>query len=142
MCVGRGASPASACGLYSAVYQHRAAEHVLEVVRPNVNVADVVATVLPAEREMVAGTAAVICLAGFFPRHGRKYGEGGYRMMVAGAGHIAQHLILAATALGLDARPLGGVFDDLLNRRLGLHGADERCLLAVLVGHAGGRQGA
>jgi hypothetical protein len=41
-----------------------------------------------------------------------------------------------ATALGLSARPFGGVFDDLLNDDLGLDTAEEQFLLAVLVGHA------
>jgi SagB-type dehydrogenase family enzyme len=88
------------------------------------------------ERKMVAATAAMSCLAGFFPRHERKYGEGGYRMLVAEAGHISQNLVLAATALGLSARPFGGVFEDLLNQELGADEAEEAFLLAVLVGHA------
>ena len=57
----------------------------------------------------------------------------------AEAGHISQNLILAATALGLNARPFGGVFDDLLNEDLGLDTADEQFLLAVLVGHTPAR---
>jgi len=48
---------------------------------------------------------------------------------------------LQATALGLAARPFGGVFDDLLNHDLGLDGAEEQFLLAVLVGHAGTQTG-
>src|SRR3954454_11823090 len=88
------------------------------------------------ERKMVAATAAMYCLAGFFRRHERKYGEGGYRMLVAETGHISQNLILAATALGLSARPFGGVFDSLLNHDLGLSGNDEQFLLAVLVGRS------
>jgi SagB-type dehydrogenase family enzyme len=83
----------------------------------------------------------MICLTGVFPRHERKYGEGGYRMMVAEAGHVSQNLILAATALGLRARPFGGVFDALLNRELGLDAAEEQFLLAVLVGCPQGRDG-
>ncbi len=58
-------------------------------------------------------------------------------MMVAEAGHISQNLVLAAAALGLSARPFGGVFDTLLNRKLGLDDEDEQFLLSVLVGHAG-----
>jgi SagB-type dehydrogenase family enzyme len=121
-------------GLEPAVYHYRAIEHVLEVVRPVLDPALVVGAALPVEREMVAGAAALICLAGCFARHERKYGEGGYRMLVAEAGHISQNLILAATALGLSARPFGGVFDDLVNHDLGLDGAEEQFLLAVLVG--------
>jgi SagB-type dehydrogenase family enzyme len=129
-------------GLEPAVYHYRAVENVLEVVGPSVDRARLVEAALPVEREMVGGAAAMFCLVGVFPRHEQKYGQGGYRMLVAEAGHISQNLILAATALGLSARPFGGVFDDLLNHDLGLEGAEEQFLLAVLVGHAGGRQGA
>jgi SagB-type dehydrogenase family enzyme len=128
-------------GLDPAVYHYRAVDNVLEVVKPAIDRARIIGAALPVERQMVAGTAAMICLTGFFPRHERKYGEGGYRMMVAEAGHISQNLILAATALGLSARPFGGVFDDLLNHDLALDGAEEQFLLAVLVGHTGGRGG-
>jgi hypothetical protein len=62
--------------------------------------ADIIGAALPVEREMVTGAAALVCLTGCFLRHEREYGEGGYRMLVAEAGHISQNLILAATALG------------------------------------------
>jgi SagB-type dehydrogenase family enzyme len=94
-----------------------------------------VAAAVPEQRAMMRGAAAMICLTGRFFRHERKYGQGGYRMLAAEAGHISQNLILAATALGLAARPCGGVFDELLNRLLGV-GGDEQFLLSVLVGHA------
>jgi SagB-type dehydrogenase family enzyme len=123
-------------GLEPAIYHYRAVESVLELVKPASNQTRFVGAMLPVERQMVAGAAATICLTGLFPRHERKYGEGGYRMLVAEAGHISQNLILAATALGLSARPFGGVFDDLVNQDLGLNTAEEQFLLAVLVGHA------
>jgi SagB-type dehydrogenase family enzyme len=121
-------------GLESAVYHYRASENVLEMVRSGIDPTVVVLAALPVERDMVRGAAALVCLTGCFPRHERKYGEGGYRMLVAEAGHISQNLILAATALGLRARPFGGVFDDLLNHDLGVDGSDEQFLLGVLVG--------
>jgi SagB-type dehydrogenase family enzyme len=128
-------------GLEPAVYHYRANEHALETVRPGIDQRSFVRAALPMERKMVAGTAAMICLAGFFARHERKYGEGGYRMLVAEAGHISQNLVLVATALGLSARPFGGVFDHLLNRELGVDEAEEAFLLAVLVGHAEAKSG-
>jgi SagB-type dehydrogenase family enzyme len=88
------------------------------------------------ERDMVSGVAVMFCLTGRFRRHERKYGQGGYRMLVAETGHISQNLILAAVALGLSARPFGGVFDALLNRHLGLEDDDEQFLLSVLMGHS------
>jgi SagB-type dehydrogenase family enzyme len=121
-------------GLAPAVYHYRAVENVLELVRPAIDHANVAAAALPVERAMVSGAAVLFCLAGHFPRHERKYGGGGYRMLVAEAGHVSQNLILAATALGLNARPFGGVFDDLLNHDLGLDVNQAQFLLAVLVG--------
>jgi SagB-type dehydrogenase family enzyme len=125
-------------GLEPAVYHYRATDSVIEVVRPGLDLARVVAAALPVEREMVAGAAALFCLTGCFPRHERKYGQGGYRMLVAEAGHISENIILTATALGLCARPFGGVFDQLVNQELGLDEAREQFLLAVLVGRTGG----
>lgn len=121
-------------GLEPAVYHYRLPEHALEVVRPGIDPAVITRAALPMERDMVAGAAALICLTGRFARHERKYGEGGYRMLVAEAGHISQNLVLAATACGLSARPFGGVFDDLLNQDLGIEGDEEQFLLAVLLG--------
>jgi len=123
-------------GLGSGVYHFRAIENTLETVRSEVDVARLMVSALPVEREMVAGAATLICLVGHFSRHEHKYGQGGYRMLVAEAGHISQTLVLAATALGLAARPFGGVFDDLVNEDLGLDDEQEQFLLGVLVGHA------
>ncbi len=82
----------------------------------------------------------MVCLCGAFQRHERKYGAGGYRMMVAEAGHISHSLILAATALGLHARPFGGVFDDALNQLLGLDAEEEQFLLSTIIGYTGGQR--
>ena len=107
----------------------------LDAVRPNASYERLINAMLPIEREMVSGASAMICLVGRFRRHEHKYGEGGYRMMVAEAGHISQNLVLAGTALGLAARPFGGVLDNLLNQELGLDEAEEQFLLSVLIGH-------
>jgi SagB-type dehydrogenase family enzyme len=123
-------------GLSSGVYHYRPIEHILEEIRPQPDKEAFLGAALPEEREMLAGVSAMICLTAFFGRHEHKYGEGGYRMMVAEAGHISQNLILAATALGIDARPFGGVFDSVLNDLLGLS-CDEEFLLSVILGYAG-----
>src|SRR5207247_2918200 len=99
-------------GLDRAVYHYCAVENALEVVRPGIDPACFVAAALPVEREMVAGAAALFCLVGFFPRHERKYGEGGFRMMVAEAGHISKNLMLSATEWSLTDCPLACIFDD------------------------------
>jgi SagB-type dehydrogenase family enzyme len=123
-------------GLPAAVCHYRPEEGRLAVLRDGIDPASLAACALPVERQMVEGAAAMICMTGNFKRHERKYGEGGYRMLVAEVGHLSQNLVLAATALGLAARPFGGVFDALMNRALGLDGDDEQFLLAVLLGQS------
>jgi SagB-type dehydrogenase family enzyme len=126
-------------GLDAAVYHYHAIDNALEVVQPNIDKDEIIGAMLPMERQMVSGAATMICLTGNFPRHERKYGEGGYRMLVAEAGHISQNLVLVATALGFAARPFGGVFDGLINKAIGLYESQEEFLLSVLIGHAGSR---
>ena len=122
-------------GLEAGVYHYVPHENALDVVRPDASYERLINAMLPIEREMVSGASAMICLVGRFRRHEHKYGEGGYRMMVAEAGHISQNLVLAGTALGLAARPFGGVLDSLINQELGLDEAEEQFLLSVLIGH-------
>ena len=123
-------------GLDAGVYHYAAEGNCLSRVRAHASNQQIMPAILPAEQAMVAGAATMICLVGQFRRHEQKYGEGGYRMLVAEAGHISQTLVLAATALGLAARPFGGVFDQLLNQELGLDESEEQFLLSVVIGHA------
>lgn len=122
-------------GLEPGIYHYVAADNALEAVKLDLEFSDFIDSCLPVEREMVSSAGAMICMVGEFRRHERKYGEGGYRMMIAEAGHISQNLVLSATALGMSARPFGGVFDTLINRNLGLDENEEQFLLAVLVGN-------
>ncbi|MFG1889507.1 thiopeptide-type bacteriocin biosynthesis protein [Micromonospora sp. NPDC049051] len=63
-----------------------------------------------------------------------RYGLRGYRFSAMEAGHLAQNLLLAATALGLSAAPLGGFFDDELNHLLLLDGLDASVFYALALG--------
>ena len=73
-------------------------------------------------------------LSAIFQRTRWKYRERTYRYVLLEAGHVAQNLCLAATALGLGACPVGAFFDDDLNALLELDGRDEAALYIVAVG--------
>ncbi|WP_336204997.1 SagB/ThcOx family dehydrogenase [Nonomuraea sp. LPB2021202275-12-8] len=122
-------------GLPSGVYRYDARASALDPVRAGEVRADVLGAALPKERATLGSAAALICLTGVFARHEDRHGEGGYRMLIAEAGHLSQNLVLAATALGVHARPVSGLFDDLVNRALGLEGEEEQFVLGVLLGH-------
>lgn len=80
-------------------------------------------------------TASVaIVLSGQFERQAVKYGERSYRFTLLECGHLAQNLLLTASALGLGALPVGGFIDDELNRYLRLDGRREAVLYVILMG--------
>lgn len=90
-----------------------------------------------ASPELVASAAATFVFAATFWRSRFKYGLRAYRFALLEAGHAAQNLLLAATALDLAAVPLGGFFDRLLDTTLGLDGVDRSSLYVICVGPPG-----
>jgi SagB-type dehydrogenase family enzyme len=80
-------------------------------------------------------TASVaFAISACFERQSVKYAERAYRFTLLECGHLAQNLLLMATALGLDALPIGGFMDDELNRYLRLDGRREAVLYVILMG--------
>jgi len=81
-----------------------------------------------------AGAApAVVVIAGVLARVEPKYGGRAERYLLLEAGHAAQNLLLAATALGLGGVPIGAFGDDALARALGLP-PGEQTVYAIPVG--------
>lgn len=76
---------------------------------------------------------AVVVIAGVPTRVEPKYGGRAERYLLLEAGHAAQNLLLAATALGLGAVPIGAFGDDALARALGLPPGEET-VYAIPVG--------
>ena len=73
-------------------------------------------------------------ISGVFWRSRFKYGLRGYRFVLLEAGHAAQNLLLAATALGLASVPVGGFYDRELERLLQVDGVNESALYALSLG--------
>ena len=86
--------------------------------------------------ELVAAASAVVFVTATFWRSRFKYGQRGYRFALLEAGHVAQNVLLAATALGLASVPLGGFFDRQVNDLLGVDGLHEAALYVIPVGLA------
>jgi SagB-type dehydrogenase family enzyme len=84
--------------------------------------------------EIVSASGALILAAAIFGRTRFKYGLRGYRFALLEAGHIAQNVVLAATALELGAVPLGGFYDRLTDEFLGLDGVNESTVYTIAVG--------
>jgi SagB-type dehydrogenase family enzyme len=121
-------------GIPAGVYHYDGDNVELELLRSPIAVDFVTGMALPAQQPIIEGAAAFVFFTGSFPRFESKYGEGSYRVLVAEAGHMSQNLVLAATALGLQARPCGGFYDHLVNEALSLNTPDEQFLLGVAIG--------
>lgn len=80
---------------------------------------------------------AIIAVAGVAARSTGKYGERGVRYMWMEAGHATQNLLLAATAMGLGAVPIGAFDDEAVSLSLGLP-EGQTPLYLIPVGHPAG----
>jgi SagB-type dehydrogenase family enzyme len=77
--------------------------------------------------------AAVVFLVGALDPIASRYGERGYRYLLLEAGHAAQNLCLAATALAVRHVPVGGFDDERVKQGLGV-GPERWVLYAVVLG--------
>ena len=104
----------------------------LEIVRVGLAAGDVAA--LSTYPEIVSPCAALLLVAAVFGRTRFKYGLRGYRFALLEAGHVGQNMLLAATAFGLAAVPLGGFYDRPTDEFLGLDGVNESTLYTIAIG--------
>jgi SagB-type dehydrogenase family enzyme len=87
--------------------------------------------------ELVVASSAVAMISAVFWRSRFKYGSRAYRFALLEAGHMAQNFLLAATALGLAACPLGGFYDRRVDAFLGIDGLYEASLYLLPAGMSG-----
>jgi SagB-type dehydrogenase family enzyme len=92
------------------------------------------AVAAPEELLAVSRAAAILLLVGRPWRSMRKYGDRGLRFLFLEAGAMAEHVNLAAAALGVGSADCASVYDDEVHRALGLDGLHETLLHAVVVG--------
>jgi len=85
-------------------------------------------------QDMVAQAAATFIWSAVWARSGQKYGDRALRYAYLDAGHLAENLHLAATALGLGACMIGAFLDDAMNDLVGVDGDNEAVVYAACVG--------
>jgi len=118
--------------LAQGLYHYDPLRHVLEPLVEAVEPARVDA--LTAYPELVSPAGAVLFVTALFWRSRFKYGLRGYRFVLLEAGHVGQNVLLAASALGAAAVPIGGVFDRRVEELLEVDGVDESLVYALSVG--------
>ncbi|MDZ7290703.1 MAG: SagB/ThcOx family dehydrogenase [candidate division KSB1 bacterium] len=84
-------------------------------------------------QECLREAPLVFIIAGVFERTMWKYGERAQRYVYMEAGHVAQNLLLEATALGLGAVPVGAFHDEEVEKVLKLP-KEQSALYLIPVG--------
>jgi SagB-type dehydrogenase family enzyme len=85
-------------------------------------------------QDMVAHAHATFIWTAVVERSKWKYRQRAYRYIYLDAGHIAQNLYLAGTALGLGICGIGALFDDAVNSLIGVDGIKETVVYMATVG--------
>jgi SagB-type dehydrogenase family enzyme len=119
-------------GLEPGLYHFDPPRSCLEILRTSVSPDELAG--LSTYPEIASSCAALVLVAAIFGRTRFKYGLRGYRFALLEAGHVAQNVLLAATALGLAAVPLGAFYDRRTDAFLDLDGVNESTLYAIAVG--------
>ncbi len=120
-------------GVPAGVFHYAVQAHALEELR----VGDFRNSIAQAAlgQEMCAEAACVFVWTAVFKRSTWKYGERGYRYVYLDAGHVGHALALCAVALELGSCQVGALFDDEMNRILGVDGEGESVVYMSVVGH-------
>lgn len=119
-------------GVDQAVHHYDPLRHALELLRP-LGSGDEIASLTPYE-DALGECALVVVMTAMFWRSRFKYGARAYRFTLIEAGHVAQNVLLAATALRLRALPLGGFYDRRVDALLGIDGLHEASLYLLALG--------
>jgi SagB-type dehydrogenase family enzyme len=78
----------------------------------------------------------VLVFTSVWQRIACKYGNFGYVLALLEAGHMAQNILLMATAIDVGARPMAGFSDEVVNELLQIDGINEQALYAVALSSA------
>jgi SagB-type dehydrogenase family enzyme len=119
-------------GVSAGVYHYSVQRHCLEVISEG-DVSSEIAIAALGQR-MCLEAPAVIVWTGVFQRARWKYGQRAYRYVYLDAGHIGENLALAATAIGLGSCQVGALFDEEVNKIIGVDGTEESVVYMSVVG--------
>ena len=86
-------------------------------------------------QRMCAECQVVFVWTAIFQRSKWKYHQRAYRYIYLDAGHIAENLALAATAMALGTCQIGAIFDQEANDVVGVDGDEESVIYMSALGH-------
>lgn len=114
------------------VYHYNIQNHCLELLQEGDHSVQIANAALG--QKMCAQAPVVFIWTAIFQRMKWKYDQRAYRYIYLDAGHIAENLALTAASLGLDSCQIGALFDDEVNRIIGVDGTEESVIYMSVVG--------
>lgn len=114
------------------LYHYSVRDHALEQLKAGILARQASQATL--DQEMVALAPVTFIWTAVFERSKWKYRQRAYRYIYLDAGHIAAHLSLAATGLGLGSCQIAALFDDEVNALLEIDGEAESVIYMSVVG--------
>jgi len=112
--------------LPSGVYHYEPAHHTLSDLSAIADISDISRSLIKGAVPGGDNPAAVLFLTGVWGRSYHKYGEFAYRLALLEAGHMAQNMVLAATARDVKCCPSGGFYAEKVSRALDItHDAED-----------------
>lgn len=116
----------------SGVYHYSVRTHELDQIKKGDFRKEITQVAL--DQDMAYTANAVFVWTAIFERSKWKYKQRAYRYVYLDAGHIAQNLALAATALNLGSCQIAALYDDEANALLEVDGTSESVLYMSVVG--------
>jgi SagB-type dehydrogenase family enzyme len=118
-------------GIDQGIYHYAIQDHTLELLEAGDFSVDVARAAL--DQQMCADAAVVFIWTAIFQRSKWKYKQRAYRYVYLDAGHIAENLALAATALDLASCHIAAIYDDEANEIIDADGAEESTIYMTAI---------
>ena len=118
--------------LNKGIYHYNITKHSLELLKEGDYRRDMAKACL--DQEIAYNSAVNFVWTAIIERSRWKYLQRCYRYIYMDAGHIGQNFYLIAEALGLGACTIGAIYDDEINKLLGVDGIHETAIYVGVVG--------
>ncbi|MEX2568118.1 MAG: SagB family peptide dehydrogenase [Cyclobacteriaceae bacterium] len=111
--------------LKAGLYHYSPVENSIQFIREGNFDEEIANTLVGFQTHLAYDTSLILFITAAFNRSTFKYKEKGYRFALFEAGHVAQNINLAATALELGIINIGGYHDRLVDRFLKIDGLNH-----------------
>lgn len=120
--------------LRTGLYHYHPVENAVRLLRPSDFSAEIAKVLVEFQAHLALEVSVLFFFTAMFERTTFKYGARGYRFTLLEAGHMAQNMNLAATAMGMNVLSIGGYYDRRADELLNIDGVTHSTLYMVGVG--------